>query len=235
MFITHIISMLSSALKILKFKNYELDLKQANLVLEYAIKLKKMLNKTKINYAFSGSLSNIFRDKKIYRTPKDIDIVLARQVDFDLAFNFFLKNNFFLKGLHDHPNYKNLKKDSKEVQDLYKVYIKSRERFAEDKKNIHILDSFSAPCFNFSGRKLQSDFENLSAEPYYILHDPNREGYLKHKKNHVEILAKYKYPQGDAIQFMNVFMYVYYTNEADVFPEGRYGVPLNRSTKVIPC
>lgn len=226
--------MLLSAIKISKFKNYEIDKDQTNLVLEYSVELKNMLDKENINYAFSGSLSNIFRNKKIYRTPKDIDIVLARQIDFDLAFNFFLKNDFFLKGLHDHPNHKNLKKGSKEIQDLYNIYIKSRERFAENILNSHKLECENATTFDLTSIAVEEDFKDLKKESYYVLHDPKKIGYIKETKNLIKIKSKYKYPQGDAVQFMNVFMYVYYTIDGSD-PKGKYGVPLNNTTKVIPC
>jgi len=204
-------------IKMLKFKDYELDPENTKIVFSCLEKVVHIFNKNNFkNYVIGGSLMMGLKWKKIHRTPKDVDVCIENMNDFEFARNILLQNGFHIESKN------NIK------------YQNEREWFVESSKNKHYKNSVYAPFFNLNKIGLYNDFKNSENLSYYLLHDPKRIGYIEDLGDSIKIKFKYKNSMGIAIPCCYTSGFIYYSNTAEI-PNGVNGYPLNNSTKIIKC
>lgn len=63
----------------IKYKNYIINNKKNKIVFDILYKLLLLSEANNLSYYLSGSISSLFQFKKIYRTVKDIDLIIKKE------------------------------------------------------------------------------------------------------------------------------------------------------------
>lgn len=63
----------------IQYKNYSINKRKNEIVLNILYKLLTIAKEKQLSYFLSGSLSSMFQFKKIYRTIKDIDLIINKE------------------------------------------------------------------------------------------------------------------------------------------------------------
>jgi hypothetical protein len=220
-------------IKMLKFKDYEIDAEKTKITLSCLKKVVDIFNKNNFkNYVIGGSLMLGLKWKKIHRTPKDVDICIENVNDFKFAANLLLKNKFWMQD--ENGIFNPMTEDSSQKYNELINRRTQREWFAEPFKNRHYMDSVYAPFFNLNKIGEYNDFKNSENLSYYVLHDPRRVGYIEDLGDSIKIKFRYKNDMGAAIPCCYTSGFIYYSNTNEI-PNGANGYPLNNSTKIIKC